>query len=66
MRDQADRYGKLFEQGIVSRDQGEQFASNADALSQLVLADNAASRRSVPERDGNSGERRWAALQNEE
>jgi len=25
-----------------------------------------ASRRSVPERDGNSGERRWAALQNEE
>jgi len=40
-RDQADRYGKLFEQGIVSRDQGEQLASNADALSQLVLADKA-------------------------
>jgi multidrug efflux system membrane fusion protein len=40
-RDQADRYGKLFEQGIVSKDQGEQLASNADALSQLVLADKA-------------------------
>jgi membrane fusion protein, multidrug efflux system len=40
-RDQADRYGKLFEQGIVSKDQGEQLASNADALAQLVLADKA-------------------------
>jgi membrane fusion protein, multidrug efflux system len=40
-RDQADRYGKLFEQGIVSKDQGEQLSSNADALAQLVLADKA-------------------------
>jgi len=40
-RDQADRYAKLFEQGIVSKDQGEQLASNADALAQLVLADKA-------------------------
>jgi multidrug efflux system membrane fusion protein len=40
-RETADRYGKLFEQGIVSKDQGEQFASNADALAQLVLADKA-------------------------
>ena len=40
-RDQADRYAKLFEQGIVSKDQGEQLASNADALAQLVLADGA-------------------------
>src|ERR1700674_5868345 len=37
----ADRYAKLFEQGIVSKDQGEQLASNADALAQLVLADQA-------------------------
>src|SRR6202521_1938045 len=37
----ADRYAKLFEQGIVSKDQGEQLASNADALAQLVLADKA-------------------------
>ncbi|HTD44682.1 MAG TPA: efflux RND transporter periplasmic adaptor subunit [Bryobacteraceae bacterium] len=40
-RDQADRYGKLFEEGIVSKDQGEQLSSNADALAQLVLADKA-------------------------
>jgi multidrug efflux system membrane fusion protein len=40
-RDQADRYAKLFEQGIVSKDQGEQLASNADGLAQLVLADKA-------------------------
>jgi multidrug efflux system membrane fusion protein len=40
-RDQADRYGKLFEQGIVSKDQGEQLGANADALLQLVLADKA-------------------------
>jgi multidrug efflux system membrane fusion protein len=40
-RDQADRYAKLFEQGIVSKDQGEQLGTNADALTQLVLADKA-------------------------
>jgi multidrug efflux system membrane fusion protein len=39
--DQADRYAKLFEQGIVSKDQGEQLAANADALSQSVQADKA-------------------------
>jgi membrane fusion protein, multidrug efflux system len=37
----ADRYGKLFEQGIVSKDQGEQLGANADALAQLVVADKA-------------------------
>jgi multidrug efflux system membrane fusion protein len=41
-RDQATRYTKLFEQGIVSRDQGEQLASNADALGSAVRADRAA------------------------
>jgi multidrug efflux system membrane fusion protein len=40
-RDQADRYAKLFEQGIVSKDQGEQLGSNADALAQLAVADKA-------------------------
>src|ERR1700674_5802365 len=40
-RETADRYGKLFEQGIVSKDQGEQLGANADALAQLVLADKA-------------------------
>ena len=35
------RYAKLFEQGIVSKDQGEQLATNADALSQSVQADKA-------------------------
>jgi multidrug efflux system membrane fusion protein len=40
-RDQADRYAKLFEQGIVSKDQGEQLNSNADALAQLAVADKA-------------------------
>jgi multidrug efflux system membrane fusion protein len=40
-RETADRYAKLFEQGIVSKDQGEQLASNADALAQLVMADKA-------------------------
>jgi multidrug efflux system membrane fusion protein len=40
-RETADRYAKLFEQGIVSKDQGEQLASNADALAQLVIADKA-------------------------
>jgi membrane fusion protein, multidrug efflux system len=39
--DQADRYAKLFEQGIVSKDQGEQLGANADALVQLVQADKA-------------------------
>jgi membrane fusion protein, multidrug efflux system len=41
-RDQAVRYGKLFEEGIVSREQGEQFTSNADALGNSVRADRAA------------------------
>jgi membrane fusion protein, multidrug efflux system len=40
-RETADRYGKLFEQGIVSKDQGEQLGANADALAQLVMADKA-------------------------
>jgi membrane fusion protein, multidrug efflux system len=41
-RDQAGRYAKLFEEGIVSREQGEQFTSNADALANSVRADRAA------------------------
>jgi membrane fusion protein, multidrug efflux system len=41
-RDQAARYQKLFEQGVVSREQTDQTRSSADALTQTVLADKAA------------------------
>ncbi len=39
---EAERYGKLFEQGIVSREQGDQYRTNSDTLAQSVLADQAA------------------------
>jgi multidrug efflux system membrane fusion protein len=41
-QDQAKRYRGLFDQGVVSREQADQMASSADALSQTVLADKAA------------------------
>ena len=41
-KEQADRYAALFMQGVVSRDDRDRFAANADALGQLVLADKAA------------------------
>jgi multidrug efflux system membrane fusion protein len=41
-RDQAVRYGKLFAEGIVSKEQGDQLASTADSLAQGVKADKAA------------------------
>ncbi|MGP0076119.1 MAG: efflux RND transporter periplasmic adaptor subunit [Bryobacteraceae bacterium] len=41
-QDQAKRYRGLFDQGVVSREQTDQMASSADALSQTVLADRAA------------------------
>lgn len=41
-RTESGRYDKLASEGIVSKDQGEQFRSNADALSQSVAADGAA------------------------
>ncbi len=41
-RQEADRYGKLFEEGIVSKEQGDQYRTNADTLEQSVLADKAA------------------------
>ena len=41
-RSEAGRYAQLFEQGIVSREQGDQFRTNADTLAQSVLADQAA------------------------
>jgi membrane fusion protein, multidrug efflux system len=41
-QDQSKRYGGLFEQGVVSREQTDQMRSSADALSQTVLADKAA------------------------
>ncbi len=41
-REQADRYAALFQQGVVSRDDRDRFASNADALGQLMQADQAA------------------------
>jgi multidrug efflux system membrane fusion protein len=40
--EQAKRYATLFEQGVVSKDDRERFASQADALTQLILADRAA------------------------
>lgn len=41
-RQEAERYGKLFDQGIVSKEQGDQYRTNADTLAQSVLADRAA------------------------
>ena len=41
-RAEAERYGKLFDQGIVSREQGDQYRTNSDTLAQSVLADKAA------------------------
>ena len=41
-REQATRYAALFQQGVVSKDDRDRFASSADALDQLVLADKAA------------------------
>jgi multidrug efflux system membrane fusion protein len=41
-RSQSDRYAKLFEQGIVSKEQGDQFRTNADTLAQSIVADKAA------------------------
>ena len=39
---QATRYAALFTQGVVSKDDRDRFASNADALVQLLQADKAA------------------------
>ena len=39
---EANRYQKLFEEGVVSKEQGDQFRTNADTLAQSVLADKAA------------------------
>jgi len=41
-REAADRYVSLFKEGVVSRDDRDRFASSADALTQLVIADKAA------------------------
>jgi membrane fusion protein, multidrug efflux system len=41
-RNESGRYDKLAAEGIVSKDQSEQFKSNADALAQSVVADRAA------------------------
>ncbi len=41
-RVEAERYGKLFDEGIVSKEQGDQYRTNADTLEQSVLADKAA------------------------
>jgi multidrug efflux system membrane fusion protein len=40
-REAADRYVALFQEGVVSRDDRDRFASSADALTQLVAADKA-------------------------
>jgi multidrug efflux system membrane fusion protein len=39
---QAARYQKLFEAGVVSKEQADQMKSSADALEQTILADKAA------------------------
>jgi multidrug efflux system membrane fusion protein len=39
---QAGRYQQLFKQGIISREQADQYSTNADALAQSVSADRAA------------------------
>ncbi|HUA19910.1 MAG TPA: efflux RND transporter periplasmic adaptor subunit [Bryobacteraceae bacterium] len=41
-RNEATRYEKLLEQGVVSREQADQMRSNADALAQTMVADKAA------------------------
>jgi multidrug efflux system membrane fusion protein len=41
-RDQAARYQKLFLEGVMSREQAEQFATEADAQGEAVRADRAA------------------------
>jgi multidrug efflux system membrane fusion protein len=41
-KSQAERYGTLFKDGVMSKDQMEQTSSAADALSQAVAADRAA------------------------
>lgn len=38
----AERYGKLAEEGVFSKEQGQQSQANADALAQAVAADRAA------------------------
>ena len=40
--DQAARYKKLFDQGVMSKEQADQFRSNADAMAQSLSADRAA------------------------
>jgi multidrug efflux system membrane fusion protein len=44
-RAQAERYTKLFQEGIVSKEQYDSFRTNADALAAAVLADQAAIER---------------------
>jgi multidrug efflux system membrane fusion protein len=41
-RAQAERYTRLFQEGIVSKEQYDSFRTNADALAAAVLADKAA------------------------
>lgn len=41
-RAEAQRYEKLFDEGIVSKEQGDQYLTNADTLAQSVAADRAA------------------------
>ncbi len=40
--EQAERYASLYKEGIVSKDQADQYASNADSTSEAVNADRAA------------------------
>ena len=42
MEDQAVRYKKLFDEGVMSKEQADQFRSNADSMAQSLSADRAA------------------------
>lgn len=42
VQDQADRFHKLFEQGIISKDQAEQYRTSASVAGSAVAADKAA------------------------
>jgi multidrug efflux system membrane fusion protein len=41
-KNEADRYARLVEEGVIAKDQGEQLRSNAEALNGTVKADQAA------------------------
>ena len=43
-QEQSDRFARLFQDGIISKDQAEQTRTSADTISHVVIADQAAVR----------------------